>query len=148
MSTKITIPIAIIITAIVTTGIMYSIDTEPTTNIISQEPEIIYIDKPVENLFAGTNEIKKISSQEDLQSLLDASNLFSGGFYEDRFLARNMIIYQTTVLQLKLIIIHSPFAKDPSLSHKSIDCGGMLGNWNTNVHSVVVDIETLVHCPK
>ena len=92
MNTKITIPIAIVITAIVTAGIMYSVNTESTANLTAHDPEIIYIEKPSTDFFEGTNELKKISSQEELQSILDASNLFSGGFYEDRFFARNMAI--------------------------------------------------------
>ena len=92
MNTKITIPIAIVITAIVTAGIMYSMNTESTTVVTTQEPEIIYIEKSSVDFFEGTNELKKISSQEDLQEILNASNSFSGGFYEDRFFARNMAI--------------------------------------------------------
>ena len=90
MNTKITIPIAVIITAIVTAGIMYSINIESPTTVTSQEPEIIYIEKQSGNFFEGTNELKKISSQEDLQNILDESNSFGGGFYEDRFFARTM----------------------------------------------------------
>lgn len=90
MNTKITIPIAIIITAIVTAGAMYSINIESPTTVTSQEPEIIYIEKQSVNFFEGTNELKKISSQEDLQNILEESNSFSGGFYEDRFFARTM----------------------------------------------------------
>ena len=51
MNSKIIIPIAIIITAIVTAGIMYSVNTEPPTNVTSQEPEIIYVEKQNADFF-------------------------------------------------------------------------------------------------
>ena len=100
MNTKVTIPIAIIITAIVTAGIMYSINTESPTTVVSQEPEIIYVERPNTDFFEGTNELKKISSQEDLQNILNAANLFNGGFYEDRFFARNMAMDDGIMLEM------------------------------------------------
>lgn len=81
MNPKITIPIAIIVSVIVTAGIMYSIEFEQQPQIVqTPEPEIIYIDKSVSDYLKGTNEIKKISSQQELQNILDASSSFDGGF--------------------------------------------------------------------
>ena len=81
MSSKIIIPIAVIISVIVTAGVMYAIDSDESPQILqSPEPEIIYVDKSVSEYFEGTNEIKKISSQEELQNILEASSSFDGGF--------------------------------------------------------------------
>ena len=84
MSSKITIPIAIAISVIVTAGRMYAIGFEEPQIVEVPTPEIIYVDKTVSEFFEGTNEIKKISSQEELVSILDASSLFGGGFYDTR----------------------------------------------------------------
>ncbi|KAF6244978.1 beta-propeller domain-containing protein [Nitrosopumilus sp. b2] len=80
MNSKIIIPIVVAISVIVTAGITYSVtfDQEPQTRIVTEvpEPEIIYVDKSISEFFEGTNDIKKISSQEDLASILEASSTF------------------------------------------------------------------------
>ncbi len=83
MSSK--IPIAVIASILVTAGIMYAIDVEqPIQTTQIPEPEIIYVEKPSSDYFEGTNDIKKISSQEELKTILDASALFGGHFYDNR----------------------------------------------------------------
>jgi len=69
MSSKIIIAVAI--SVIVTAGIMYAIgfDQQPQVSQIPT-PEIIYVDKSVSEYFEGTNDIKKISSQEELEDIL------------------------------------------------------------------------------
>ena len=71
MNSKITISIVIAISVIVTAGIMFSlgIDNQPQ---ITQTPqtEIIYVEKTVSEFFEGTNNVKKISSQEELKEIL------------------------------------------------------------------------------
>ena len=89
MNSKITIPIVIAISVIVTAGIMYGITFNQEPQILQTSPEIIYIDKSVSEFFEGTNEIKKISSQEELKNIIDTSALFGGNFYDTRIL-RNM----------------------------------------------------------
>ena len=80
MSSKITIPIAIVISVIVTAGIMYVMDTDQQPQTVQiPEPEIIYVNKVSSEYFEGTDEIKKISSQQELQNILEASS-FNGGF--------------------------------------------------------------------
>jgi len=75
MSSKITIPIAIAISVLVTAGIMYVMDTDEQPQIVqTPDPEIIYVNKVVSEYFEGSNEIKKISSQEELQNILEASS--------------------------------------------------------------------------
>ncbi|MGY5144616.1 MAG: beta-propeller domain-containing protein [Candidatus Nitrosopumilus sp. bin_32a] len=81
MNPKIIIPITVIISVIVTAGIMYSVDFEQKPQIVQiPEPEIIYVDKSVSEYFKGTNEIKKISSQQELQNILETSSSFDQGF--------------------------------------------------------------------
>ena len=85
MSSKIIIPIAVAISVIVTAGIMYAIGFEQEPQIVEvPTPEIVYVDKSVSEFFKGTNDIKQISSQEELVSILEASSLFGGGFYDTR----------------------------------------------------------------
>ena len=81
MNTKIIIPITVIVSVILTAGIIYSIDLKQQPE-VSQipTPEIIYVDKTTSEFFEGTNNIKKISSQEELKSILEASSTFEGHF--------------------------------------------------------------------
>jgi len=92
MSSKVIIPIVIAISVIVTAGIMYGISFEQQPQIVQSPPEIIYVDKTVSEFFEGTNEIKKISSQEELKNILEASSLFSGNFYGNNILVRDMAV--------------------------------------------------------
>ncbi len=70
MNSKITIPIVIAISVIVTAGIMYSINFEQEPQITQiPEPEIIYVDKSTSEYFEGTDNVKKIASQEQLKSI-------------------------------------------------------------------------------
>jgi uncharacterized secreted protein with C-terminal beta-propeller domain len=90
MSSKVIIPVVIVISVLVTAGIMYSILNEQDPQIVQSPPEIIYVDKTVSEFFEGTNEIKKISSQEELKSILEASSSISGNFYGGNSLVRDM----------------------------------------------------------
>lgn len=101
MSSKIIIPIAVIVSVIVTAGVMYAIpfDQEPQVRVVTEpsEPEVIYVDRSVSEFFEGTNEIKKISSQEELVSILEASSSFEGGFYDNRVFSANMAVEEMAV---------------------------------------------------
>ncbi|MDH3657163.1 MAG: beta-propeller domain-containing protein [Nitrosopumilus sp.] len=101
MSSKIIIPIAVIVSVIVTAGVMYAIgfDQQPQVSEIPS-PEIIYVDKSASEIFEGTHDIKKISSQEELKEILEASTLLGGGFYDDRFLARNMAVDEAVMFDM------------------------------------------------
>ena len=92
MSSKVIIPIVIAISVIVTAGIMYGISFEQQPQVVQSPPEIIYVDKTVSEFFEGTNEIKKILSQEELKNILEASSLFSGNFYDNNILVRDMAV--------------------------------------------------------
>jgi len=101
MSSKIIIPIVVVISVIVTAGIMYSIGFDQQSQ-ISQIPipEIIYDDKSVSKYFEGTQDIKKISSQEELKNILEASALFGGIFYDNRIFTRNMAIDEAIMFEM------------------------------------------------
>ncbi|NNM03449.1 MAG: copper amine oxidase [Nitrosopumilus sp.] len=87
MNSKITIPIAIIVSVAITSGIMYSIGFEQDIQVTqTPEPEIIYVDKTLEEYFQGTQDIKKISSQEELKKILEASAVFNGQIFDERML--------------------------------------------------------------
>ena len=98
MSSKIIIAIAI--SVIVTAGTMYAIgfDQQPQVSQIPT-PEIIYVDKSVSEYFEGTNDIKKISSQEELEDILKASALFGGNFFDNRILTRNMAVDEVVMFE-------------------------------------------------
>jgi len=92
MNSKVTIPIIVAISVIVTAGITYSISFEQQPQ-VSQvvTPEVIYVEKETSKYFEGTHDIKKISSQEELKSILEASALFEGQFFDNRiFSTRSM----------------------------------------------------------
>ncbi len=98
MSSKIIIAIAI--SVIVTAGTMYAIgfDQQPQVSQIPT-PEIIYVDKSVSEYFEGTNDIKKISSQEELEDILKASTLFGGNFFDNGILTRNIAVDEVVMFE-------------------------------------------------
>ncbi|MHA7647718.1 beta-propeller domain-containing protein [Nitrosopumilus sp. S4] len=85
MNSKIMIPIAVIVSAIVTAGVMFSIGFDQQVQVTeTSEPEIIYVDKTISEFFEGNNEIKKISSEKELKNILDAAALFGGQYFDQR----------------------------------------------------------------
>ena len=97
LSSKTIIPIAVAISVIVTAGIMYAIGFEQEPQIVEvPTPEIVYVDKSAAEFFEGTNDIKQISSQEELVSILEASSLFGGGFYDTRSI-RTMAVAESAM---------------------------------------------------
>ena len=136
MNSKIIIPIAIVVSVIVTAGIMYAIgfDQQPQVSEIPS-PEIIYVDKSASEIFEGTHDIKKISSQEELKEILEASALFGGGFYGDRFLARNMAIDEAVMFDMAESAVQ-PGAPVPSVTKSQ---SGSVEYSTTNVQVANVD---------
>ncbi|NND86749.1 MAG: copper amine oxidase [Nitrosopumilus sp.] len=85
MSSKIMISIAVIVSVIVTAGVMFAIGFDQQVQVTEiPEPEVVYVDKTVSEFFEGNNEIKKISSEKELKNILDASALFGGQFFDER----------------------------------------------------------------
>ena len=101
MDSKITIPIAIIVSAIVTAGIMYSINfDQPIENLENpQTTEIIYVEKHNSEFLEGTNDIKKISSQEELKNIIEASSMMRG-IYDDRMFSMNMRMDEVVMFEM------------------------------------------------
>ena len=91
MDSKITIPIIIAISVISTAGITYSISLEQQPQVSLVTPEIIYVEKETSKYFEGTHDIRKISSQEELKSILEASALFEGQFFDNRIVSTRMM---------------------------------------------------------
>ncbi len=100
MSSKMIVLIAVVISVIVTAGIMYTIDfnQQPQVSQIPT-PEIIYVDKSVSKYFEGTHDIKKISSQEELEDILKASALFGENFYDNRIIIRNIAVDEVVMFE-------------------------------------------------
>ncbi len=93
MNSKITIPAIVIISVIITAGITYSLTWDQQPQIVqTPQPEIIYVDKTDSELFQGTNEIREISSQEELKNILEISSSFRNNFYDDGVFPRNVVI--------------------------------------------------------
>ena len=86
MNTKIILPIAVVLAVIATAGIMFAIgfDQQPDVTTNTPSPQVVYVDRTVSDLFEGTQEIRKISSESELKDILAASNIFEGNFYDDR----------------------------------------------------------------
>ena len=134
MSSKIMIPITVIISVIVTAGIMYSINLDQPTQVFTNPaPEIIYVDKS--EYFEGTNDVKKISSQEELKSILDASALFGGGFYDNKIKAVAQTVFEESVM---MDSDTSMLAAAPSIPEDKTQSGGSDYS-TTNVQVTNVD---------
>ncbi|KER06925.1 Deoxycytidine triphosphate deaminase protein [Marine Group I thaumarchaeote SCGC AAA799-E16] len=106
MNTKNSIAIAVIVSVIATFGVTMSFvplytetefESPDPVEILGNtpEPEIIYVDKSISKFFEGTNDIKKIPSQEELVSILEATSSFSGGFYDPR--VRSMAVEEAAM---------------------------------------------------
>lgn len=87
------IPIAVIVSVIVTAGVMFAIGFDQQVQVTEiPEPEIIYVDKTISEFFEGNNEIKKISSEKELKNILDASVLFGGQYFDERSFRPTMVM--------------------------------------------------------
>ena len=97
MNQTIIISIAIIVSILGTAGIMYAILPDQVQQVMDiPEPQIIYVDKSVSDLFTGTDEIKQISSQNELKEILTSSSLFSEYYYDTR-VEREVVFNESVV---------------------------------------------------
>ena len=134
MSSKIIIPIAVAISVIATAGIMFAIlDQNAEIQVVTEtpEPEIIYVDKSVSEFFEGTNEIKQISSHEELVSILEASSLFGGGFFDNRAI-RSMAVDDMVMFESS----ESVAVSAPQAEFKGSDGGVDYSTTNVQVENV------------
>jgi len=99
MNPKIILPIAVIIAIIATAGVMFAIgfDKQPETLRETSPPEIVYVDRTVSDLFKGTQDVIKISSESELKNILAASNISDGGFYDDRVFIRDSFLMEESL---------------------------------------------------
>ena len=100
MNQTIIIPIAVIVSILGTAGVMYAISFDQPSEILDiPEPQIIYVDKSASEFFTGTDEIKKISSQDELKDILQTSSMFSGNFYGNSDLIRSMAVEDAVMME-------------------------------------------------
>lgn len=93
MNSKITIPIIVAISVIATAAITYSISFEQGSQVLQKvTPEIIYVEKETSKYFDGTQDIRKINSQEELRTIIKASTVFEGQFFDDRVFSTRMMV--------------------------------------------------------
>ena len=138
MNLKITIPIVIAISVIATAGIMFSLGYDNNIGQITQTPqtEIIYVDKTVSEFFEGTNDIKKISSQEDLKDILETSSLLGGNFYDNRMFRSNMMMDESMAVFESSEGLDMDFAVPTASVSKSESGGSEYSTTNVQVQNV------------
>ena len=139
MDSKIIIPISIALSVIITAGIMYSVgfETESQVSQALPTPEIIYVEKSNSEFFTGTNDIKKISSQEELKNVIETSAVFDGSFYNTRDFARNMLVDEMVAFEMSEDSAAMPVAAMPTAEVKT--GSGELDYSTTNVQVKNVD---------
>ncbi len=138
MSSKIIIPIAVFVSAIVTAGVMFAVGFDQKVQVTeSPEPEIIYVDKTISELFEGSNEIKKISSEKELKNILDASALFGGQYFDERSLRPTMLMDEDMVMTRNAVAesTGSPSPIPPGTVEKSVG-GTEYSTTNVQVENV------------
>ena len=140
MNSKIIIPIVIVISVIITAGIMFSIgyDNQPQ---IAQTPqtEIIYVDKTVSEFFEGTNNVKKIASQEELKSILETSSLLGGNFYGDRMIRSFMVVEESVMFDSA----QTTGAPTPSVAPMPFDGASKAGSGGSEYSTTNVQVQNI-----
>ena len=100
-------------------------------------PEIIYVDKSISEFFDGTNEIRKISSQEELKDILEASSLFGGSFYDARM--RTMIMDDSVMFETA----QSSGTPVPSIEPRPSDGVSKVESGGTNYSTTNVQVKNV-----
>ena len=134
MNSKTTIPIVIIISVIATIGVMYSLGFEQQQAQISQipSPEIIYMNNSNLEFFEGTQEIKKISSQEELKRVIDASAVIDRNLYNTRIPMPNTMIDNDVMFEMS----ESGMPTSLPTVTKTESAGGEYSTTNVQVENV------------
>ena len=83
------------ISVVSTVGIMLVLESYNEQTVQTQQTEIIQTNKISSEFFEGTNDIKKITSQEDLKNILEKSSLFGRNFHAYEYLNFNSIADDT-----------------------------------------------------
>lgn len=131
MNSNTILPIAVVIAVIATAGIIFGLglSTQPEVTTTPTPPQVIYVNKTVSEIFEGTQEIKKISSESELREILTASSIFDGGFYDDRaFPTGGFVLEESLELERRSVQAGEPvptpepgFASDTVTSQKGSD---------------------------
>ena len=120
MNAKMTIPIVVAISVIVTAAIIFSVgfDNQPQTRQILQT-ERNDVGKAVSGFFEGTGNIKKISSQEELKYVLEVSSLFGGNDYQILERADTVMTDEAFFLSEGLQVMPTAESNSPVLKSRS-----------------------------
>ena len=131
MNSNTILPIAVVIAVIATAGIIFGLglSTQPEVTTTPTPPQVIYVNKTVSEIFEGTQEIKKISSESELREILTTSSIFDGGFYDDRaFPTGGFVLEESLELERRSVQAGEPvptpepgFASDTVTSQKGSD---------------------------
>ena len=131
MNSNTILPIAVVIAVIATAGIIFGLglSTQPEVTTTPTPPQVIYVNKTVSEIFEGTQEIKKISSESELREILTTSSIFDGGFYDDRaFPTGGFVLEESLELERRSLQAGEPvptpepgFASDTVTSQKGSD---------------------------
>lgn len=131
MNSNTILPIAVVIAVIATAGIIFGLglSTQPEVTTTPTPPQVIYVNKTVSEIFEGTQEIKKISSESELREILTASSIFDNGFYDDRaFPTGGFVLEESLELERRSLQAGEPvptpepgFASDTVTSQKGSD---------------------------
>ncbi|MFB5603733.1 MAG: beta-propeller domain-containing protein, partial [Candidatus Nitrosomaritimum aestuariumsis] len=131
MNSNTILPIAVVIAVIATAGIIFGLglSTQPEVTTAPTPPQVIYVNKTVSEIFEGTQEIKKISSESELREILTASSIFDGGFYDDRaFPTGGFVLEESLELERRSVQAGEPvptpepgFSSDTVTSQKGSD---------------------------
>ena len=125
MDPKITIPIAVVISVIATMGVMMVVPLEfnsqsqmPVTEFDDQPQmpvtESVYVDKTSSKMFKGTNDVKAITSQEELKDILEAASSF-----DDDNVYRNKMVRTTMSEDFMLSDAMDMSASEPAMASAS-----------------------------
>jgi uncharacterized secreted protein with C-terminal beta-propeller domain len=131
MNSNTILPIAVVIAVIATAGIIFGLglSTQPEVTTTPTPPQVIYVNKTVSEIFEGTQEIKKISSESELREILTTSSIFDGGFYDDRsFPTGGFVLEESLELERRSLQAGEPvptpepgFSSDTVTSQKGSD---------------------------
>ncbi len=138
MNSKITIPIIVAISVIATAAITYSISFEQGSQVLQKvTPEIIYVEKETSKYFDGTQDIRKIDSQEELRTIIKASTVFEGRFFDDRVFSTRMM-EGNAVMESDVASAPAPAVSLPQGAVAKTESGGPVYS-TTNVQVENVD---------
>ena len=137
---------AVIVTAVsvtlLTMGLMFAVgyDIQPLVGPqidiqpqVTRPPvsEIVYVDKTLSHFFNGTNDIKKISSQEELKDILEISLMVGGDYNHRSFRGAPTMIFEESLMMQDIVISDTSGSGSVRLDSSAMSESGMQINRNT-----------------